>query len=144
MVHAEHEHGGVVLGRSGQDDLLGAGVDVLLGGFLGQEQTGGFDHHVGADFVPLQVGGVALLRQADLLAVDDQGVAFDGNFAVKAAVHAVVLQHVSQVVGLQQVVDADDFDVGEVLHCGAQHVAADAAKTVDAYLDRHSCLVNSE
>ena len=37
--------------------------------------------------------------------------------------------------------DADDFDVvGEVLHSSAEHHAADAAKTVDAKLDRHVCL----
>src|SRR3989344_4422394 len=72
VVHAEHEHGGVVLGGGRQDDLLGTSVQVLLRGDLVQEQAGGFDHHVGADFVPLQVGGGALLREADLLAVGDQ------------------------------------------------------------------------
>ena len=52
--------------------------------------------------------------------------------------HAVVLEHVRQVVGLQQVVDANDFDVAEVLNSRAQHVAADAAEAVDTNLDRHS------
>src|SRR3989344_4311115 len=85
VVHDEHEHGGVVLGGGRQDDLLGTSVQVLLRGDLVQEQAGGFDHHVGADFVPLQVGGVALLREADLLAVDDQGVALDRDFALEAA-----------------------------------------------------------
>jgi hypothetical protein len=79
---------------------------------LVQEQAGGFDHDVGADLAPLQVGRVALLRQADLLAVDDERVAVHRHVALEAAVHAVVLQHVGQVVGLEQVVDADDFDVG--------------------------------
>ena len=41
QVHAAHEHGGVVLGGGGHDDLLGAGVDVSLGLLLGQEQAGG-------------------------------------------------------------------------------------------------------
>jgi hypothetical protein len=35
--------------------------------------------------------------------------------ALEAAVHAVVLQHVGQIVGLQQVVDGHDLDVREVL-----------------------------
>jgi hypothetical protein len=60
VVHAVDEHGGVVLGRRGEDDLFGAGVQVLLGRDLVQEQAGGLDHDVGTDFVPLQVGGVAL------------------------------------------------------------------------------------
>jgi hypothetical protein len=106
VVHAIDEHGGVVLGRSREDHFLRAGGQVLFAAGLVQEDAGGFDHDVGADLVPLQVGGVLLLRQADLLAVDDQGVAFDADGALEAAVHAVVLQHVGQIVGLQQVVDA--------------------------------------
>ncbi|MNF01406.1 hypothetical protein D3C80_2003910 [compost metagenome] len=56
--------------------------------------------------------------------------------------HAVVLEHVGQVVGLQQVVDAHDFDVAaKVLHGCAEHHAADAAEPVDTNLDGHSCLL---
>jgi len=117
---------------------------VLLAGLLGQEQAGGFDHDVGADLVPLQVGGVALLGEADLFPVDDQGVAIDRQFALEAAVHGVVLQHVGQVVRLQQVVDRDDLDVAvEVLHCRTQHVAADAAESVDTNLDGQGFLLVS-
>jgi hypothetical protein len=50
--------------------------------------------------------------------------------------HRVVLEHIGQVVRLEQVVDGNDLDVAEVLHGGAQHIAADAAKTVDADLDQ--------
>src|SRR5690606_17235936 len=49
----------------------------------------------------------------------------------EAAVHAVVLEHVGQALGLQQVVDGNDLDVREVLDRAAQHVAADAAESVD-------------
>ncbi|MCY1371374.1 hypothetical protein D9M69_585140 [compost metagenome] len=110
---------------------------MLLGGDLVQEQAGGFDDDVCADLVPLQVRGIAFLREADLLAVDHQRVAFDADVTLEAAVHAVVLQHVGQVVGLQQVVDRHDLDVAEVLDGAAQHVAADAAEAVDADLDGH-------
>jgi len=115
---------------------------VLACGLVGQEQAGGLDHDVGADFVPLQVGGVALLRQADGLAVDDQVGALHRDLALETAVHAVVLEHVGQVVGLEQVVDAHDFDVAEVLHGSAEHHAADAAEAVDTDLDRHICLLD--
>jgi hypothetical protein len=111
---------------------------VLLRRFLGEEQAGRLEHDVGADFVPLQLRRVALLRQADLLAVDDQRVAFDRDFALEAAVHRVVLEHVGQVVGLEQVVDGNDLDVVlEVLHRCAQHVATDAAEAVDTEFDSH-------
>ena len=109
-----------------------------LSGFLGQEQAGGLDDHVGADFAPLEVGGVLDGCQTDLLAIDDQGVALDGHIALEAAMHAVVLEHVGQVVGLEQVVDGNDLHVlGKVLHRCAEHHAADATKAIDADFDGH-------
>lgn len=138
VVDAEHKHRRVVLGRCRQDHLLGARVEVLLRGFLGQEQAGGLDHHVGADCIPLEVGRIAFLGQADLVAVDDQRVAVDRHIGLEAAMHRVVLQHVGEVIGLEQVIDGHDLDViGEVLHRRAQHVAADATESVDANLDCH-------
>ena len=140
VVHAKDKHRGVVFGRCRQDDFFGASVKVLLGGDLIQEQAGGLDHDVSADFVPFQVGRIALLRQADFLAVDHQRVAVNRDVALEAAMHAVVLQHVGQVAGFQQVVDADHFNVTEILQGRAQHVAADTAKAVDTNFDRHTFL----
>jgi hypothetical protein len=99
--------------------------------------AGALDHDVGAHLVPLQLGRVLDRGQADLLAVDDQRAALDLDVAAEAAVHRVVLQHVGQVVGLEEVVDRDDLDLGEVLRDSAEHHAADAAETVDANLDSH-------
>jgi hypothetical protein len=139
VVDAIDEHRRVVLGRRRLHDLLGAGGDVLLAAFLGQEQAGGVDHQVGADFVPLQFGGILDGRQADLLAIDHQVVAFDGNVALEVAMHRVVLQHVGEIVRLQQVVDADDLDVRELgfLGDGTKHHATDATETIDANFDSH-------
>ncbi len=85
----------------------------------------------------LRLAGIPLLRQADPLAVDEQRVAVDRDLALEAAVHRVVLQHVGEVLGLEQVVDGDDLDLVEVLHGGAKHHAPDAAEAVDADLDGH-------
>ena len=138
-IDAIDEHGGVVFAGGGHDDLFCTGVDVFLRHLFGEEQAGGFDHHIGAHFVPFEVGGVALSGEADFFAVDDEVVAIDGNAAaLEAAVHAVVLEHVGQIVWLQQIVDADDFDViGKVLYGSAEYAAPDATETVDAYFDCH-------
>jgi hypothetical protein len=63
------------------------------------------------------------LRQANLFAVDDDVAAFNGHGALEATMNAVVLQHVGQIVRLQQVVDGHDFDVLEVLNGRTQHIA---------------------
>src|SRR5699024_3967857 len=137
QVDAAHEHGGIVLGGSGHDDLLGAGVDVALGLLLGQEQAGGLHHVLSADLAPGQVGGVALGEDGDLLAVDHDGVLGGGNLALELAVHGVVLQHISQVVGGAQIVDPHDLNVG-VVDAGPEHHPADAAKAIDTNFDAHS------
>ncbi len=138
VVHAVDEHRRIVLRRGRHDDLPGAGIDVLLRGFLGQEQAGGLDHHVHVHFVPLQVGRVAFLGQADLLAVDQQVVALHRHVGLETTVHGVVLEHVRQIVRLQQIVDGHDFDVvAEVQHRRAQDVTPDATETVDTNLDCH-------
>jgi hypothetical protein len=69
--------------------------------------------------------------------VDDQRVAVDRDRAFEAAVYGVVLQHVGEVLGFEQVVDADDLDLVEVLDGGTKHHAPDAAEAVDADLDGH-------
>src|SRR3546814_10019510 len=61
-------------------------------------QTGRLDDDVGTDFVPFQIGGIAFLRQADLLAIDQQRATFNGDLALEIAVHGVVLEHVREVV----------------------------------------------
>ena len=49
--------------------------------------------------------------------------------------NGVIGQHVSEVVGLKQIVDANDLDVAEILHGGTENHASDTAKTIDTYFD---------
>jgi len=111
---------------------------VLAGRRSIEEEPGRFDHHVGADLAPLELGGVLDRGQADLLAIDDEGIAVDGDRALEASMHRIVLQHVGEVIGLEKIVDADDFDVGEIPHRGAKYHASDAPESVDANFDGHA------
>ena len=57
---------------------------------------------------------------------------------VEDAVHGVVLEHVREVVGVEEVIDADDLDVlREVIDRRAENHAADAAEAVNTNLDCH-------
>ena len=137
VVHAVHEHRRVILAWRALYDFFGAGLDVRLARFFGQEETGAVDHDIRARFVPLQVGGVTLSRQANFLAVNHHIAAVNRDVAIEAAVYGVVLQHVSQVFGVEQVVDGDDLDVFEVFRDSAEHHSSDAAETVDADFNCH-------
>ena len=103
---------------------------------LGQEQAGGLHHILSTQLSPGQVGGVALGGDRDLLAVDDDGVLGVADLRLALAMHGIILQHVSQVVGGAQIVDAHDLDLG-VVQAGAEHHAADAAKAIDANFNAH-------
>jgi len=118
--------------------FFGSGGDVHLAGGLGQVVAGALEHGVHAHLAPTQVVRVAFVRELDFLAVDDQGVVCEIHRAIKATVHAVVLEHVGQVVRRLGVVDADDLDVVvAVLEGGAQSQTANAAESVDTQLDGH-------
>ena len=96
VVDAHDEHGGVG-GWRGDDDLLGAALQVALGLVGGSEDTGRLDDVVGLGLTPWDGGWVTLLVEANLLAVDGQVVAADRDLALEAAVCGVILQHVDLV-----------------------------------------------
>ena len=104
---------------------------------LGQEQAGGLDNILSTQLSPGQVGGIALGRDGDFLAIDNDGILGGLHSAVEDAVHGVVLEHVGQVIGGAQVVDADNLNLGMV-HSGTEDHAADAAKTVNTNFDGHN------
>ncbi len=136
-VDAADEHRGSVLRRSRHDDLLGTGSQMAGSLLLSQEQAGGLDNILSAELAPGQISGVALCRDGDLLAVDNDGVLGSLDGAVELAMHGIVLQHVSEVVSRAQIVDADNFDFREVQACTEDHTA-DTAKTIDTNFDRHN------
>ena len=74
----------------------------------------------------------------NLVAIDDEEVAFERHVVVELAVHGVVLEHVGEVVNVEKVVDTDNLDVVcEVFHGGAEHHTADAAETIDTEFESH-------
>jgi hypothetical protein len=74
VVDAEDEGDVFVGGRGGDDDLLDGVAEVGLGlGGVGEE-AGGLDDDLRADGGPVELGGVALGEDLDLLAVDGDEV----------------------------------------------------------------------
>ena len=143
VVDAHHDGDVVVGGRRGDDDLLGAGVDVRvrLGGV--GEEAGGLDDHVGADLAPLEVAGVALGVRRDLLVTDVDGRVGRRHVGVEPTQDRVELEQVGQGLVVGEVVDPHDLDVGAGRTHGAEEVAADAAEAIDAYTNSHRALLNA-
>ncbi len=137
LVDAHHDGDVVVLRRRGDDDLLGAALEVRGGlGAVGEE-TGGLDDDVGADLAPREGGRVALGEGLDGLAVDGELAGADFDLIGQSAENAVVLQQVRNGLGVAQVVEGDHFDVGIRGENRSEEVAADTAEAVDANADGH-------
>ena len=85
------------------------------------------------------LGRVALLEDANGLAVhDDRGLVV-GDLTGEAAQDRVVLEQVGEGLVVHEVVGGHDLDVGSGRHDGAEEVAADAAKAVDTNANGHCC-----
>ena len=134
FVDAEHEGDVFVGGGGGDDDLLDGRAEVGLGLFGVGEEAGGLDDDLRADVGPVELGGVALGEDLDLLAVDGDEVVAVGDFVLEVAEDRVVLEQVGQGGRAGQVVDGNKFDLG-IAERGAQNVAANAAEAVDANLN---------
>ena len=143
VVHTHDDSDVLVLGRSGDDDLLGAGGDVALGLLTLGEESGRLDHDIDSEVLPGKGGGAFLHGEAlDLVAVHDEGVVlFQGrggflavDLTLEDALGGIVLHEVSEIVGGDEIVDGDDFIPlfeEPLFDDGTEDEAADAAEPID-------------
>ena len=133
VVDAEDDREVRVGGRSGDDDLLGTRLEVLLRVGALREQAGRLDRDVDAEIRPGEVGRVALRDELDLVAVDGDRVVTRLDRDVEIAEDGVVLEQVRHRLRVADVVRGHDLEVAAVLELGAQEVPADAAEAVDPH-----------
>ena len=134
-VHAAYEHRGIVFRGGRHNDVFGAGLQVGLRLFAGQEQTGRFNDVFCAYFVPLEVRGIFLCGYADLVSVNHQLVALYLDRTVETTVYRVVFEHVGHIIDRNEVVDAYYFDSVCVGAGSPEYQPADATETVDTNFD---------
>ena len=128
---------GAVAG-SGDDHLLGAGLEMGRGFFLGGEDAGAFERDVDAHGGVRQVGRIAFCGHLDRAAAYIDGVAGNGHGVRETAMDAVEAQQMRIGFDRAEIVDGNDFDIGTTgFDDGAQDVAADAAKAIDGDANCH-------
>ena len=127
------------VGRRRDQHALGAGGEMRRGLVLGGEDAGAFHARcrcrglsraacVGSLIAVTLIGAVA----------DADGVALDGDFAGKPAMHRVEAQQMRVGLDWPEIVDADHLDVVAArFGNGTQNIAADAAEPVDGNADGH-------
>jgi hypothetical protein len=141
-----HDDGDVfLLGRRGDDDFLGSGVEVALGFVGGGEKAGALEDDVHAVLFPRQGGGAFLDGEAfDFLPVDHEHVVLGnggrgflaGHGAFEGALGGVVFEEISEVVGGHEVIDRDHLEVlaqQSLLRNRAENEAPDTPEAIDTY-----------
>ncbi len=127
------------VGRCRDEHPLGAGIEMQLRLFLRREDAGALECNINAESLMRQLGGILDRRHLDRAAADVDRVARNFHFVREAAVHAVVTEKMRVRLDGAEIVDGDDFDVvATALDDRAQHIATDAAETVDRHLHCHS------
>jgi hypothetical protein len=127
------------VGGSRDDDALGAGGQVSRGLLLRGEDAGAFHGDIDAELPVRQGRRVLDRRDPDLLAVDDEELAVDGDVRREAAMDGVEAEQVSVRLDRAEIVDRNHLDVrAAALHDAAKDVASDATESVDRDLHRHS------
>ncbi len=138
VVHAEDDRHVRVRCRCGDDDLLRAGIEVLLGALALREEAGRLDRDVDAELAPRQVGRVALGEELDLVVADAQHAVAHLDRYIEVAERRVVPQQVRHRLQVAEVVRRDDLEVAAVLEMRAEEVPSDPPEAVDAHPDlRH-------
>ncbi len=132
MVDIVNDGRKVVAGRSGDDDVLCARIDVSLSLRLGGVEAGALENDVDIKIFPRKISSVLLGIDGDLLAVNDDGIVGVGNLVIELelALCGVILKKVSEHLRRGKVVDRDDLKTFCCVHL-TESQTADTTETVN-------------
>src|SRR6185312_3829030 len=126
------------VGRGGDDDPFGAGLEMLRRRLALGEDAGAFERDIDVELLPRQLCRVPLGGHAALAAAGVEPVVPPGYLVRIAAVHAVVFEQMRVGFDRAEIVDPDDLDLAvRMLHRGAEDQAADPPEAVDRNPYRH-------
>mmetsp|Transcript_34593 Transcript_34593/g.46626 ORF Transcript_34593/g.46626 Transcript_34593/m.46626 type:complete len:343 (+) Transcript_34593:87-1115(+) len=137
MVNTNNENRSVVLGRSGDDGLLGTTLLVKTGGLLSGEDTSGLSDVVSTGLAPWDVLGVLLVGDDNLVSIDKNTTVGLLDVVGESTVGGVVFEQVHEVVDIHEgVVDVHNLSFVSVLgESRSEGEAANSTEAVDSESD---------
>ena len=157
LVDGEHDGRQIVARRSGDDDLLGAGVDVGLRLRLAGVEAGALEHDVDIQLAPRQLIRLRLRVDGDLLAVHGDGarnlhglailfkhrlLVGNGILVDVRTLSGIILEQVSQHLRAGQIVDRNNLVALGVKHL-TERQTADTTETINRNLNHWKSPPNS-
>src|SRR5439155_21616470 len=89
------------------------------------------------EILPGEVRRTALGQNAKQLLADAQRGTVGAHALTQRAVHRVVFQQMGERVGIGDVIDGDEIEIGARCQARAKDVSTDASKAVDSYANAH-------
>ena len=134
MVGPVNDSWHIVACRSGDQDSLGACVQMSLGFFLGCESSGAFQYYVNAVISPWKSLRIALPVYLDSFAVNSQGSLIVRNVVVVAvtSLNAVILEQMRDHLRFHSGVDCYYLNAVFFEH-GSEGQSSDPSETVNCY-----------
>ena len=164
----------VILGRSRHDYIFCTSIDVVLSKFLLKVESSGLKDNLDSEFLPGEENVLGLISisedslgercsrlsdsiNRDLLSIDDKStegslssmrlILVERNLMVEDSVSGIILEKVSKVCRIREIVDSNDFELGSyfdlvLLISTTEGHTADTSETINGNFDRirHSFL----
>jgi len=148
IIDAHHNGDILAFGGGGNQDFLGAGIDMAFCLFRGGEQAGGFNHQLYAQLGPRQFSRGLGADDKNIFAVDHQHIVglfvrrglLGADGTIELTLDGIILHQVSQVVGRNNITHRYHVKLGaqqSLLDQSTENKPTDTAKTVNRNLCRH-------
>jgi len=133
----------LILSGSGNNNLLGTGLNVSGSLFRGAEYAGRLNNILGAALAPRDLFGIHAAINIDSLAVYNQLAVFFLDAAVKSAMDGIILHHVYHIVGVyERIVHAYNLKRFRLSDSSTEHQTTDTSETIDANFNCHNNLTS--
>ena len=142
-VYAANKHRSVIFRRCRHNNIFSTGVNVTLRFFFCQEQTCRFYNVISVDVAPFQISRVLFCSNADSFAVYNQFTVFNFNSTVETTVHCVIFQHISHIFNIDQIVNANDFNIISCLS-SAENQTANTTESINTNANNHIIILLSQ
>merc|ERR1719322_943765 len=132
---------GAVLAWCSQHHLLRTSLQVLATTLEGVERSGGFNDHLDIHVLPGHRSWITAIHDLEDLAINRDLIISEGHLRIESTKHGVILEEVGSSLGAHGPhIDRNDVErLVRALQPATEHVAADAAETVDCSLCGRTC-----
>ena len=141
LVYTHNDGNILTLCRSGDDNLFSASFQMSLSLSSFGKAAGGFNYDISANLAPRNLSRIRRSKYGNLFAINNDVIAFTGNFMVIGTMYRVIFQQMSQSSAIAQIVNTNNLYL-RVNESYTENLAANAAKTINTNFCHNNFLLS--